>query len=252
LTTKEGRKANIAKYRKIGSIKIPADKLVFIIPAMKGAVHSGMVYVLTQQDIDAVISQMQKHEASFAGFALWSIDFDAMSIKKGILGKSYTHKAWSMTNSISQIKLPNANIKLVQSKKANTGDKNNVKARLKRAGKFSIKYPNQIGFYTADTVVSYHDEKYKCISGLDLKLCNDKRYIPDSVMGQLVWHKLDTLKNTQSVKKEFKITKNNTLVYPARISSYKSGQIVQAGGGRFRCLAKKEKQCNNTFILPGR
>ncbi|WP_150467516.1 chitinase [Francisella sp. SYW-9] len=251
MTTKEGRQANMAKYSKIGPVRIPADKLVFIIPAMKGAVHSGMVYVLNKQNIDTAISLMKEHQASFAGFALWSIDFDAMSIKKGILGKNYTHKAWSMTNSISQIKLPSVDIKLLQSKKANTNDKNNkVRARLNEATRFVIKYPSQIGLYTADTVVSYHNKKYRCISGLDLKLCNDKRYIPDSVMGQLVWHKLNTLKNTQLVKKEPEVAKNNTIVYPAKIGGYKSGQVVQAGGRQFRCLAKKEKQCNNALYSP--
>lgn len=125
----------------------------------------------------------------------------------------------------------------------------NVRNKSKEAGKFT-KYPNQIGFYTADTVVSYHNKNYKCISSLDLKLCNDKRYIPDSVMGQLVWHKLDVLKNRQSVKKESKTIKKDTVVYPANIGSYKSGQIVLIGNRKFKCLAKRDKQCNNASYSP--
>ncbi|MED7788865.1 hypothetical protein [Francisella sp. 19X1-34] len=251
LTTKEGRDANLAKYGEERSIIIPADKLVFIIPAMKGAVHGGMVYVLNKQNIDTAISLMKEHQASFAGFALWSIDFDAMSIKKGELGKKYAHKAWSMTNAISELKLPDAYKDRAKNKKVNNIDKNkSTRNKSKKLSKFSISYPSQIGFYTENTIVSYHHEKYKCASRLDLKLCNDKRYIPNSVMGQLVWHKLRTLKNEQSVKKESKILKKKITVYPANIGSYKSGQIVVSGGRKFKCLTKKERQCNDISYSP--
>ncbi|QIW10890.1 chitinase [Francisella sp. LA112445] len=252
LTTQEGRDANLAKYSEDSLIRIPADKLVFIIPAMKGAVHSGMVYVLNKQNIDTAISLMKEYQASFAGFALWSIDFDSMSIKKGILGKNYTHKAWSMTNSISKIKLPKVYKDKAKSKKLSNIDKNdNPKNKPKITSKLAINYPSQVGFYTADTIVSYHNKKYKCASSLDLKLCNDKRYIPDSAMGQLVWHKLDTFRNKQIAKKEPKVAiKEDAIVYPAKIGSYKSGQIVLAAGRKFKCLTQKEKQCNDASYSP--
>ncbi|ASG68803.1 hypothetical protein CDV26_10800 [Francisella halioticida] len=46
LTTDEGYNANLPKYSRANeSIHIPANKLVFMIPATKGSVHGGMTYV---------------------------------------------------------------------------------------------------------------------------------------------------------------------------------------------------------------
>ena len=82
LTTQDGYDANLPKYKTSKPFEIPASKLVFIIPATEGATHSGMVYVPSKQDIDEAVTLMKEHKASFAGFAIYTMDFDATEIKK--------------------------------------------------------------------------------------------------------------------------------------------------------------------------
>ena len=95
------------KYDEIDKpLDIPANKLVLIIPATKGTTHGGMMYVLTEKDIKEAVSLMKENKASFAGFAVWSINFDATNINNGDLGNDYSHKPWSTTAAILDVSLP--------------------------------------------------------------------------------------------------------------------------------------------------
>lgn len=95
------------KYDEIDKpLDIPANKLGLMIPATKGTTHGGMMYVLTEKDIKETVSLMKENKASFADFAVWSIDFDATNINNGDLGNGYSRKPWSTTAAILDFTLP--------------------------------------------------------------------------------------------------------------------------------------------------
>ena len=61
LTTQVGYDVNMPKYDEIDKpLDIPANKLVLMIPAIKGTTHGGMMYVLTEKDIKETVSLMKK------------------------------------------------------------------------------------------------------------------------------------------------------------------------------------------------
>ena len=59
LTTQDGYSANLSKYRD-EPLKIPADKLIFIIPATEGASAGGMIYVLSKKGIEETVTALKK------------------------------------------------------------------------------------------------------------------------------------------------------------------------------------------------
>ena len=98
ISTNEGYSAN----GNIG-IKIPAEKLVLGIPATEGAAGGGMLYVATPALIKSAWDQMTDNNSKIAGFMNWSVDWDAMSIKKGDLSPGYTHIPWSTGIAVSEV-----------------------------------------------------------------------------------------------------------------------------------------------------
>ncbi|AHB99317.1 hypothetical protein M973_09620 [Francisella orientalis LADL 07-285A] len=70
ITTPQGFEANYPKYEVDKPIKIPANKLVFVVPVTKGAAHGGDTYVFSSSEIKQMLSLMKENKASFAGFVL--------------------------------------------------------------------------------------------------------------------------------------------------------------------------------------
>ncbi|QUE31221.1 glycosyl hydrolase family 18 protein [Francisella philomiragia] len=249
LTTPQGFEANHPKYEVDRPIKIPANKLVFVVPATKGAVHGGDTYVLSSSEIKQILSLMKENKASFAGFALWSMDFDATNIKSGDLSDGYQHLPWSSTNNIANIELPPVASIVNDSdrylKKVN--DSHKPQKYIMDTG--IVRYPYQIGTYGSDTVVSFAGKMYKCKSMLEVKLCNDEAYIPNGLYGDLAWEEIkpqSTKKYSES--KKFKLKEGEVATYPRGIGSYKVGQIVLADGREFEC--QKEEYCNKSSYSP--
>ncbi|AIT09475.1 chitinase [Candidatus Francisella endociliophora] len=248
LTTQDGYDANKPKYKVANPLEIPASKLVFMIPPTEGAVHSGMVYVLSEQDIDETVKLMKNNKASFAGFAISSLDFDATEIKDGDLGQGYSHKPWATTDTISDITLPPVVSQIVnksiQKKEAEQEEK---KQESIEGG--IVNYPANIGSYDGNTIVNYQGKRYKCISSLEAKLCNDRGYIPNGLHGYLAWEEI----NQDTSKKETKqriIMDGETPKYPDGIGSYKKEQVVVAGDRKFECRVDKLELCNNISFDP--
>ncbi|MGQ4001958.1 glycosyl hydrolase family 18 protein [Francisellaceae bacterium CB300] len=246
LTTQDGYSANLSKYRD-EPLKIPAEKLVFIIPATEGASARGMIYVLSKKDIDETIVELEKNKASFGGFAIFSLDFDATNIPDGALTVGYSHKPWTTTNVIADISLPPVVSHII--------DSPNQKKRTKPEQKSSIntgiiEYPNDLGSYTDKTIVAYQGKRYKCISSQVLKLCNDNAYIPNGLHGYLAWDELD--KENKVVSKPIKriISDDETPRYPDGIGDYKDGRIVVAGDRTFECIEGKTELCNTISYAP--
>ncbi|API86363.1 hypothetical protein [Francisella uliginis] len=251
LTTKQGYDVNMLKYDLNKPFRVPADKLVLLIPATKGAVDSKMTYIPNKQNINNAISLMKKHKASFAGFAIWDLGFDSTYIEEGDLGENYTHIPWETTDIITDIKLPTSysNFDEKDIKEAKNPYMKNV---TKVVSMDIINYPDDIGLYTEDTIVNYQGSKYKCISSLELKLCNDKKYIPNGFLGNLVWHRLDNVNkkrlSNQLNQRQKRISKMPE--YPNYIGNYKLGQIVVANQRRFKCVNNKSQQCNSIKYSP--
>ncbi|AJI52917.1 glycosyl hydrolase family 18 protein [Francisella philomiragia] len=249
ITTPQGFEVNYPKYEVDKPIKIPANKLVFVVPATKGAAHGGDTYVLSSSEIRQMLSLMKENKASFAGFALWSMDFDATNIGLEDLSDGYQHLPWSSTNDIASIELPPvASI-------VNDSDRylKNVNASYKPQKYIMdtgiVRYPYQIGTYGSDTVVSFAGKMYKCKSMLEIKLCNDEAYIPNGLYGDLAWEELKPQSTKKVLKKKKYILKEGEVVtYPKGIGGYKFGQIVIADGREFEC--QKEEYCNNSSYSP--
>lgn len=251
LTTQKGYETNLPKYKSDIPFNIPANKLVFVIPATKGTVHGGMTYVLSKQDINDTVALINKNKASFAGFAVWTIDFDSTKINDGDLSKGYSHEPWVITNAISEIELPSV-VSQVVTKGSKSVNTKVSKEQGRTIDTGIISYPDKIGTYKSDTIISYQGKKYKCLSALELKLCNDKSYIPNGLHGYLAWEELgdyDAVKKSLSEKQEF-ASDGKTLKYPSGIGSYVAEQIVAAGDRRFECQEGKRDACNNIKYDP--
>lgn len=250
ITTPQGFEANFPKYDEVDvPIKISANKLVFVIPATKGAAHAGDIYVLSDSEIKQMLSLMKENKASFAGLALWSMDFDATNIRFEDLNDGYQHLPWSSTNNIASIELPPVVLTV------NDGGRDLKKVNFSQKAQEYImdtgivRYPYQIGTYGSDTVVSFAGKMYKCKSMLEVKLCNDEAYIPNGLYGDLAWEELKPQSTKKVLKKKKYILKEGEVVtYPKGIGGYKFGQIVIADGREFEC--QKEEYCNNSSYSP--
>ncbi|MBF8995924.1 glycosyl hydrolase family 18 protein [Francisella tularensis] len=249
LTTRAGYDANMPKYDEIDKpLHIPANKLVLMIPATKGTTHSDMVYVLSEKDIKEVVSLMKGNNASFAGFAVWSIDFDATNINNGDLGNDYSHKPWSTTAAISDISLPPIVSQLKDQIKQETKATSPIQEQEQSIDTGIINYPDKIGAYNVDTIINFQGKKYKCKSNLEVKLCNDKGYIPNGLYGYLAWDEIDSAKQTKVKRKQRKLAVGEIVKYPKFIGNYNVGQIVIAGDRKFEC--QKQELCNDKSYRP--
>ncbi|MBK2357060.1 glycosyl hydrolase family 18 protein [Francisella hispaniensis] len=249
LTTQAGYDANMPKYDEIDKpLDIPANKLVLMIPATKGTTHGGMMYVLTEKDIKEAVSLMKENEASFAGFAVWSIDFDATNINNGDLGNDYNHKPWSTTAAISDISLPPMMSQLKDQIKSQAKIIPSIQGQQQNIDTGIINYPDRIGSYNADTIINFQGKKYKCKSNLEVKLCNDKGYIPNGLYGYLAWDEINTTNQTKVKRKQRKLTAGEIVKYPKFIGNYNVGQIVIAGDRKFEC--QRQDLCNDKSYRP--
>ena len=246
LTTQDGYVANLSKY-KDEPLNISANKIAFIIPATEGASALGMTYVLSKQDIDETVEGLEKNKASFGGFSIYSLDFDATEIAEGALSKGYSHKAWATTDAIADIKLPPVVSHIIsspsQEKRTKPRDNNFIDTGI-------IDYPNGIGYYTAKTIIEYQGKRYQCISNQELGLCNDNSYIPNGLHGYLAWKELDWENNAVSKPVKRVLSDHETPVYPDGIGDYKDGRSVIAGDRIFECIADKAVLCNTIFYEP--
>ncbi|MED7820353.1 MULTISPECIES: hypothetical protein [unclassified Francisella] len=116
--------------------------------------------------------------------------------------------------------------------------------------KDTLNYPDKIGLYTKDTIVIYHGQRYRCISNLELKFCNDQKYVPNGTLGSLVWYSFDDIKDIKEKPLEHKKIRSKMPEYPNYIGSYKEGQVVVANQKRFKCINNKNQQCNNIIYSP--
>ena len=112
-----------------------------------------------------------------------------------------------------------------------------------------VSYPDNIGTYDENTIISYQGKKYKCLSALELQLCNDKAYIPNGLHGYLAWKEVHDKKIKREYKKRI-IMDGETPRYPDGISSYKAEQVVIAGDRKFECKVNKIDMCNNIKYDP--
>ncbi|MFT4693951.1 MAG: chitinase [Francisella sp.] len=246
LTTQEGYSANLSKYRD-EPLKIPAEKLIFIIPATEGASARGMIYVLSKKGVDETVSMLENNKASFGGFAIFSMDFDATNIPDGALTAGYSHKPWATTDAIADIKLPAIISHIID----NTNQKKRIKPEQKSIIDTGIAvYPNNIGRYTDKAIVEYQDKKYKCISSQVEILCNDNSYIPNGLYGYLAWEELDQENKVVSKTVKGIISDGETPVYPDGIGDYKDSRIVTAGDRIFQCIEGKTELCNTISYAP--
>ncbi|MEY8766047.1 MULTISPECIES: glycosyl hydrolase family 18 protein [Francisella] len=250
LTTQDGFKVNKPKYSKIDKpIVISPEKLVFVIPATQGAVHGGKIYVLSESKINRAVTLMKENKASFAGFAIWSMDFDASNIKLEDLSDDYKHKPWSTTNIIASIKLPAVLSNIYMDSQDDSVNKRSIQPQKYIGDTHIIRYPYNIGTYDADTIVSFAGKMYKCKSMLEIKLCNDDAYIPNGLYGDLAWQELKSNNTKKSSKnKKYKLKAGEVANYPKGMGSYKVGQIVLAEGREFEC--QKERYCNDLSYSP--
>ncbi|AEI34945.1 glycosyl hydrolase family 18 protein [Francisella salina] len=241
LTTQEGFKANEPKYEIDKPINIPANKLVFMIPATEGISSKRNIYTLSNTDINEAINLMKKNRASFAGFALWSMDFDATNIK--VL--NYKHIPWSTTNLIANIHLPpivSTNISTSKYLKKVFGQNQSNNMNI-------IIYPDQIGSYDENTVVNFAGKVYRCKPTLDFKLCNDEIYIPGGLYGDLAWKELQLKKDSNiGNKRSYRLKSGEIPNYPKGIGDYKTGQIVNVANKRFEC--QQQLYCNDPLYNP--
>jgi hypothetical protein len=237
------------KYRVDKPFKIPANKLIFEIPATEGATHSGMLYVPSKQSIEEAVTLMKDHGASFAGFAIWSVDFDSTNIKQGTFGNDYAHTPWTITNAIADIKLPPV-ASYVSDEKLQVKRTLNPNRQSRTIDTGVVDYPDKIGSYTADTIVAYQGKEYKCISSLDVRLCNDRMYIPDGLHGDLAWKEFDREKIEKTEPKPSIVEDGETPNYPNGLGNYKQEQVVVAGGKKFECQQGKQDMCNNISYSP--
>ena len=246
LTTQDGYNANLSKYRD-EPLKIPADKLVFIIPATEGASAHGMIYVLDKKGIDDTVEQLEKNKASFGGFGIFSLDFDATSIASGTLSAGYSHEPWATTDAIAEIMLPPVVSHVVsnsyQQKQTRPQQEVGINTGI-------IKYPNGIGNYSAKTVVEYQGKRYKCASDQVVKMCNNSNNIPNGLYGYFAWEEVH--KENKMASKQIKkvISANETPRYPDGIGDYKDSRVVIAGDRVFECIEGKTELCNNISYAP--
>lgn len=248
MTTQDGYDANLSKYKQTALI-IPPKKLVLLIPATEGATAEGKVYMLSPQDIDNVVKEISKYKASFGGFALWSIDFDATKITSGELTENYSHEPWSITNLIASISLPKVIEQVTDSFKAKKVNKNKNNGKTIDTG--IIDYPEGLGTYTANTIVEFQGVRYKCLSTDVEGLCNNNSYIPNGLHGYIAWQELS--ENNKAKKEVYKkiISDDETPTYPDGIGDYKPNRIVKAADNRvFECIDGKEALCNNITYSP--
>ncbi|AJI57197.1 hypothetical protein LA02_1256 [Francisella philomiragia] len=247
LTTQEGFKANEPKYEADKPINIPANKLVFMIPATEGVSSERNIYTLSDIHIDEAITEMKKNRASFAGFALWSMDFDATNIKIGDLNLNYKHIPWSTTNLIANINPPPIVSTTITASKHfkkvfSHNQSNNVDINI-------IVYPDQIGSYNENTTLISAGRLYKCKSIFDVGFCNNEIYIPGGLYGNFVWEEIKPNRdNTITNKKKYKPNKAEILNYPKGIGDYKAGQIVSAMSKKFEC--REQLYCNDSSYAP--
>ncbi|WP_084593799.1 glycoside hydrolase family 18 protein [Allofrancisella guangzhouensis] len=251
LTTQEGYDVNKPKYQVDRVPKIPANKLVFTIPAIEGVTARGMVYALSTKDINNTVELMEKHKASFGGFALWSIDFDAMKIDQGELSVGYSHQSWSTTDAIASIKLPPIVSQVVdKSNFAKAYNKKNNQESSSIMGAV-IKYPDNIGTYDGNTIISYQGSEYKCISQFVAGLCNDKMYMPNGLHGGFAWKKIQkTVGGSTIVNEPEKIIVDGVYQYPSNIGSYSDAEVVISGDKKYECIIGKQVLCNNLIYAP--
>ena len=246
LTTQDGYSANLSKY-KDEPLKIPADKLVFTIPATEGASSGRMTYVLSKKDINETVIMLEKNKASFGGFAIYSLDFDATNILEGALSPGYSHESWATTDAIANIKLPPVVSYIVNS----PFQKKRTKPKQGRSINTGIiEYPNGIGSYSAKTLIEYQGKRYKCISGQVVKMCNDNGYIPNGLHGYLAWDELDQENKVVSKPIKRVISDDEIPRYPDGIGDYKDSRIVIAGDRTFECIGGKTELCNNISYAP--
>ncbi|QLE79324.1 chitinase [Francisella sp. Scap27] len=248
ITTQEGYDANLTKYKQTALIISP-KKLVLLIPATEGATAKGKVYMLNPEDIDNVVKDAEKYNASFGGFALWNMDFDATNIKEGDLTENYSHQPWSMTKIIASIILPEVKGQVTSMPKPKKVVTENSYERTIDTG--IINYPYKLGTYTANTIIEFQGKKYKCLSADLIDLCNNNSYIPNGLHGYLAWQELN--KNNTAKKVEYKkiILDDETPTYPEGIGDYKPNRVVKAGDNRtFECIDGKETLCNNIIYSP--
>ena len=248
LTTQVGYDVNMPKYDEIDKpLDIPANKLVLMIPATKGTTHGGMMYVLTEKDIKEAVSLMKENKASFAGFAVWSIDFDATNVNNGDLGNDYSHKPWSTTAAILDVSLPPIVSQIKDQIKQQTKVIQSIQGQQQSIETGVINYPDKIGSYNTDTIINFQGKRYKCKSNLEVKFCNDKGYIPNGLYGYLVWDEINTFK-PKAKTKQHKLAAGEIVKYPNFIGNYKVGQIVIAGDRKFEC--QKQELCNDKSYRP--
>ncbi len=247
LTTQVGYDVNMPKYDEIDKpLDIPANKLVLMIPATKGTTHGRMMYVLTEKDIKETVSLMKENKASFAGFAVWSIDFDATNINNGDLGNGYSHKPWSTTAAILDVSLPPIVSQIKDQIKQQNKVIPSIQGQQQSIETGVINYPDKIGSYNTDTIINFQGKKYKCKSNLEVKFCNDKGYIPNGLYGYLAWDEISTKPKAKT--KQCKLAAGEIVKYPNFIGNYKVGQIVIAGDRKFEC--QKQELCNDKSYRP--
>lgn len=246
LTTQDGYSANLSKYRD-EPLKIPADKLIFVIPATEGASARGNIYVLDKDGIDETVTELEKNKASFGGFAIFSLDFDATNISSGALSMRYSHNPWATTDAIAGIKLPPIVSYIISNPNQ---QKQTEPKRDESINTGIIEYPNNIGSYSEETIVEYQGKRYKCMSDQVAKMCNDNGYIPNGLHGYFAWQELK--KENKVVAKPVKrvISDHETPRYPDGIGDYKDSRIVIAGDRTFECIEGKTKLCNNISYAP--
>ncbi|QIV96841.1 chitinase [Allofrancisella inopinata] len=253
LTTQEGYDANKPKYEVDRVPKIPAGKLIFTIPAIEGVTARGLTYALSANDIKATVELMEKHQASFGGFALWSIDFDAMKISPGELSAGYSHQPWSTTDAIASIKLPPVISKVVDKSSINKNSSKKNNSDVSLITSTIINYPDGIGTYEAGTIVSYQASEYKCISTLVARLCNDKMYMPNGLYGRLAWEKVqkDSVVDDSTLTNEPEIIMvNGAYKYPSGIGSYRDAEVVVNGDKKYECIPGNQDLCNDLTYAP--
>ena len=246
LTTQDGYSANLSKYRD-EPLKVPADKLVFVIPATEGASARGMIYVLDKKSIDNTITELEKNKASFGGFGIYSLDFDATNIASGALSMGYSHKPWATTDAITDITLPPVVSHII----SNPSQQKQTKPQQETGIKTGIvEYPNGIGSYSTKTIVEYQGKRYKCASDQLAKMCNDSNNIPNGLHGYLAWEEIDQENKTVSKPIKRVISDDETPRYPDGIGDYKDSRIVIAGDRTFECIEGKTQLCNTISYAP--
>lgn len=219
LTTQEGYDANLPKYHVDKPFKLPADKLVFMIPSFKDT-----TYIPTNIDINKVVSLIKDHDGSFAGFTIWNSQNTANILDTLINIQLPSNRSYILDKTKKKIALNNS-FDLAQ----------NIDPDI-------IHYPNNIGTYNENTTIEFRGKKYMCLSNLELPLCNNLQYIPTGTLADLAWRELSYLEK----KKRKKSSEDNTPEYPKNIRNYKNNQIVTYNNKKFSCIQGKQKLCNDS------